>query len=200
MPRSMALWICITENLIEAATMWSMWLLSGHFMKRQTEGKGLWLVKNNTWQSKELWALLLLYKPVKSTPAPSSCDVVQIHYTITFHPFFFSILLLWLPTSNWGKFYCTDFCSGGTSDQLLMVTHGFLCELRLSETERKGNCNTASEFNTLFPWYIISTSSCCSFTAGGCHVAELLWITYVCTLTGVTHHCKLFIWYTALYS
>lgn len=88
MPRSMALWICITENLIEAATMWSMWLLSGHFMKRQTEGKGLWLVKNNTWQSKELWALLLLYKPVKSTPAPSSCDVVQIHYTITFHPFF----------------------------------------------------------------------------------------------------------------
>jgi len=40
-PWSVALCICITENLIEAATMQSMGILSGHFMKRQTEGKGL---------------------------------------------------------------------------------------------------------------------------------------------------------------
>jgi len=38
-------------------------------------------------------ALLRLYKPVKSTLVPSSCYVVQIHYTIKLHPFF-SVLLL----------------------------------------------------------------------------------------------------------
>lgn len=70
----------------------------------------------------------------KANTSVRSCYAVQTHYSVNFHPFS-SVLLLKLPISNWGQFYCLEFCSGATSHQLLMLTHSFLYELIMSTPE-----------------------------------------------------------------